>query len=315
MPETWATYRHNLAANLGWHLFTTQSSTGAAASASQVVCLDLIDSNLEANFLDNAWEYQPTGANAGELRRTTKAGLAAATGTVSLSRAHTAATSSAATVEFYGVLPPTSHLGRRGILQATNLALKECWFIDTLSITGVSSQYQYPLSSVAPWLTSEDQIIDVYVRRAGENVDCLTYEWRFINDMDSPQIEFRWPLGATDTIKPVVYRPLDTWIKQNSTWADSSVGLSTEADQALLPMHGMLAVGLYHCYDFLATEGDISQRAQWRKLADNQRIKANRWKANHLPRKTGRDVHAGRVGPTLSLIGNGVAFDGGLMDY
>lgn len=291
MPETWTTYRQQLAGALGFHLLTQQSSTGASAAANQVVCPDLIDSNLEPQFLDNSWEFQTSGGNAYEVRRVANAGLAPGTGTVSLSRAHSTTTSSAANVEFYGVLPPMRHLGRRGILQAANLALKECWFIDTLAITGISTAYQYGLATSFPWLAREDQVVDVYVRRSGDNRDSLVSEWRFINDLDGPQLEFKAPFSSADTIKPVVYRPLDTWIKQSSTWADSTSGLSTESDQGLLSVHGMLAVGLFHCYDFLATEGSPEQRSSWKARADTQRKQANVWKLNTLPHQQGRDVH------------------------
>jgi hypothetical protein len=312
MSETWQTYRQALAGSLGFHLFSNQSSTGSAAATNQLVIPDLIDSNLEPNFLDSTWEYQATGSNGGEIRRTLKAGLAPATGTVTLSRAHTAATTANAPVEFFGVLPPVRHLGRRGLLEAANLALKECWTIDTLNLVGGSS-YQYSLSAY-PWVDAEDAIIDVAIRRSGDVRDGLIDRWRFVNTSSALALEFPFPFSPTDTLKPIVYRPLDTWIQSNGTWADSTAGLSSNGDQALLSVHGMLAVGLYYCYDFLASEGDPAQRAQWRALADRQRTKANKWKDLNLPHLNGRDIHWGSESPRVALIGNGVSFDAGLMD-
>ncbi len=316
MPESWATYRQTLAAALGWHIFTSQSTASASATASTLVIPELIDTNLESNFLDTTWEYQPAGGNIGEVRRVLKGGLAPATGTVTLSRAHTAATSSATAVEFYGVLPPVSALGRRGLLQAANLALQECWFIDTLQITGVAGQWQYPLTSF-PWLRSEEQIVDVWARRGGDIRDRLVRQWRWINDLDTPQIEFRWLFGPADTIKPVVYRPLDTWINTGAGFADSTTGLVSNADQALLTKQGMLNVGLYYCYDFLASEGDVSQRAMWRTLADRQRIKANKWKQWTLPVLEGRDrsLHWSARSEAQTMNNAGNVFDAGNMDY
>lgn len=297
MPETWTTYRRALGGALGWHLFSAQSSTGSAAAANTVVLLDLQDSNLEANFTDTVWEFQPTGTNAGEVRRAVKGGLAPGTGTLTLSRAHTAATTAAATVELYGVLPPTQHLGRRGLLQAANLALKECWMIDTLSITGVSTAYQYPLSTAYPWLDTEDKVIDMWVRRTGENRDVLVPWWEWL---DTNSFQFQSPFSTADTLKPRVYRPLDTWIGVSGTFANSTVpGLVNETDQGLLSVGGMLQVGLYWCYEFLATEGAPDQRSEWRRMADRQRIKANTWKRAHLPHDTGRDAHARRMAPSL----------------
>lgn len=315
MAETWATYRQTLAGGLGFHLFTSQSSTGSASASNVVLVPELVDTNLEANFLDNVWEYQPAGTNAGEVRRVVKGGLAPGTGTITLSRAHTAATTASAGVEFYGVLPPTQHLGRRGLLQAANLALGECWTIDTLEITGNSSLYQYDLSTSFPWLVDEDQIIDVGVRIGGAVRDQLVSQWRFLADGTAPQLEFRSVFSGTDTIKVLAYRPLNTLININSTWT-TSTGLSSNGDQALLTPQGMLTVGLYYCYEFLASEGDFSQRAAWRSMADRQRTKANKWKQANLPHVDGRDreAHWGNGPSIISLIGNGNVFDAGRMD-
>lgn len=314
MPETWATYRHALAERLGWHLYTNQSTSAGSGAANTLVIPDLIDTNLESNFLDTTWEYQPSGGNAGEVRRVLKGGLAPATGTVTLSRAHTAATSSATAIEFYGVLPPVRSLGRKGLLDAANEALAECWAIDTLTVAANSTAYQYPLTAY-PWLSVEDQVIDVYIRRLGEVRDTLLPQWRWINDVDTPQLEVPMPLNSGDVLKPVVYRPMDTWLQVNSTWTDTATGLLNETDQGLLSVNGMVVVGLYYCYEFLATEGDVSQRAQWRTLADRQRMKANNWKDGALPTLQGRDVHAGHGPASLVLIGNGVSFDAGNMDF
>ena len=290
MPETWGTYRRSLGAALGWHMFETHSSVAATSSATLVIPA-LIDSNLEANFLDSVWEYQPGGSNAGEVRRPVKGGLAPATGTVTLSRPHTSASSASVPVELYGVLPPVRATGRRGLLEAANLALKECWFIDTLNIVGISTAYQYPLSTAYPWLNTEEQIIDLYVRRSGEVRDSPLSEWQFLNNADTPQFEVKSVLSSADTIAAVVYRPMNTWLNVNSSWTATATGLVNDTDQALLSENGMLQVGLYWCYEFLATEGDVSQRGYWRSMADRQRIRANHWKSNNLPQQLGRDVH------------------------
>jgi hypothetical protein len=316
VSESWATYRQSLAGALGWHIFTSQSTASASATASTLVIPDLIDTNLEPNYLDTTWEYQPAGGNIGEVRRVLKGGLAPATGTVTLSRAHTATTSSGTSVEFYGVLPPVSALGRRGLLQAANLALGECWWIDEVDITGVAAQWQYSLAAY-PWLQTEDQVIDVWARRSGDVRDRLVSQWHWLDNLDAPQIEFRYLFGPSDTIKIKAYRPLDSWIKVGATWADSTVGLVNDSDQAMISEQGMLNVGLYYCYEFLASEGDVSQRAQWRTLADRQRIKANKWKSWTLPTLDGRDraLHWSARSEAQTMNNAGNVFDAGNMDY
>jgi hypothetical protein len=307
MPETWRNYRRALGAALGFHIYTHSDTVSSASSAANVILIpELSGADVESGFLDNTWEYQPLDVNHGEVRRVVSGGLSPATGLVTLSRAHSFNTTTTADIEFYGVLPPVSYLGRRGLLEAANLALEECWTIDTLALTGDSTSYQYRLDTSThtvysgfPWLNREDQIIDVFIRRSGETRDALLSQWRLINDVDTPYLEIKSPLSTADTIKPLVYRPMGTWIKPYlQSWGaiPTSTGLSgIDGDQALLSIQGMLAVGLYWCYEFLASEGDYPQRQYWRGMADRQRIKANKWKASTLPRSTGREEHWSRL--------------------
>lgn len=304
MPFTTAQYRQVLAAALGF--YSPGLLADGAGSSNSLVCSGLIDSDFEANFLDGTWILTTSSASgtptSGTVRRVKTGGLAPATGTVTMTRTFgTSAISSGFTFDIYGVLPPTDQLGRRGILSCINLALRECWILDYLSITGVANQYQYPLSTSYPWLTSEDQVIDVWVRRPSYSRDQMTPEWRFISDADSPQLEFKVPFTTSDTLKPYVYRPLDTWISvHGGGFAESTVGLVNDDDQALLSLDGMKAVGLYYCYESLAMIGDASERASWQALASRQRILANAWKRANLRRDTGREMHWRNTFSTLA---------------
>lgn len=294
MPTT-AAYRQVLAQELGFWLSLT--TTSGASVATDLICTSLIDSDLEASFLDGVWSLL-TSTNSGQsqlgtVRRVKANGLAATTGTVTHTRAFSSTTSVSTTFELFGVLPPTDQLGRRGLLTCMNLALRECWDIDFLPITGVANQYQYPLSTSFPWLTSEDQVIDVWVRRSGASRDTLVAEWRFIADAELPQIEFKAPFTTSDTIKVQAYRPADTWIGTGtpSTWAESTTGLVSDSDVAMLSLDAMKTVGLVHCFAALATVGDETERQSWAAKASAQRLKANMWKRANLRRETGRDVH------------------------
>ncbi len=294
MPFTTAQYRAVLAAELGFFSGTLTTSAGAV-NATDLICNTLIDSDFEASFLDGVWSLITSSAAGtppiGTVRRIKMGGLAPATGTITHSRAYASTTSNGQTFELFGVLPPTDQLGRRGILTCMNLALRECWMEDYLSIVGVSNQYQYPLATAYPWLQQEDQIIDVWVRRSGANRDQLVSEWRLINDAETPQLEFKTPFTTSDTIKPYVHRPLDTWIATPTVWAESTTGLVNEGDQALLSLNAMRVVGLYHCFTALATVGDESERAGWQAKADKQALIKAAWKRANLKHDTGRDVH------------------------
>src|SRR5215472_11378164 len=102
-----ADYRHRLADSAGFNIITAAS--GISPQTNQVVVAEFQSTELEASFLGNTWEYQPTGPNAGEVRRVVYGGLQNGLGLVTLERAHTALTPVGTPVEFYGKLPPVRH--------------------------------------------------------------------------------------------------------------------------------------------------------------------------------------------------------------
>src|SRR5215471_17162265 len=75
-------YRHRLADAAGFNIITTTTAT--ATRADQVVVADFQSSELETTFLGNTWEYQPSGPNAGQVRRVAYGGLQNGAGVVSL---------------------------------------------------------------------------------------------------------------------------------------------------------------------------------------------------------------------------------------
>jgi hypothetical protein len=318
MP-TWHDYRRDLGAALGFHLYTQTSTDQLTLSTNPrtMILPELIDSNLDVDFLDGAYWFSTVST---EVVPVAKNGLLPGTGQVTVAHAPKNGNGLPATsnqnMEFYGVLPPYSVRGRRGLKDAADLALAECWAIDTLLINGVSTTYQYPLMHIStgpvstiqdsawPWLDNADKIIDVYVRRAGALRDDLVNEWRFINDAEQSYLEFKQTFSSAEQLKIWAYRPMDTWISYtaSSNWVDPGTqgvgtrGIGTsDKDEALLSRTGMITVGLAWCYEFLASEGDNAQRAYWRSMADRQRIKANKWKEAHLPRVHGRDSHWRRM--------------------
>src|SRR5215471_2191124 len=77
-----ADYRHRLAEAAGFNILT--ATTASATQLNQVIVAEFASSELETSFLGNTWEYQPTGPNAGEVRRVAYGGLQTGSGTVTL---------------------------------------------------------------------------------------------------------------------------------------------------------------------------------------------------------------------------------------
>lgn len=282
-------YRRTLGYGLGWYVVSANTTTGSTAG-NTIVIPDFADVELESRFAAEVWGFIASSglAVSDQQRRVRKEGIAPATGLVTFARAFSAEVSTGTTVEFSGVLPVKDALGRTGLHTCINDALRECWFVDRVSVPHASTAYQIDLSSaVGSWLDDERRIIDVYTRSAGSNRDCLLSEWTFLHDGEGPTLELRSPLSSADELKVAAFRPMHTWTRQGGTWANSTIGLSTETDEALLPLDGMRTVGLAHAYEAAAS----FDPDKWEKKAARQRIAANAWKTWSLPRETGREVH------------------------
>ena len=293
MPTTLRLARRRLGSVTG--IFFVSTTTGIASAADYLVLGDLADVDADTAKLSRyyAMPTSTTTSNTGVVRRIRKDGFTAATGNTRVVAAYSSATSSGIEVEIYGPLPPKDADGRIGLHTAINRALAECWSIDMLSITpSTSGQSTYSLSTVAEWIISDQQIVDLWFRRSGSTADELMPEWRYQADVDSGQLEIRGvSLSTTDTLKPKVYRPLDRWIEVNSTWANSTSGLVNDSDRCLLSEDGIEAVGRAHVYKALALIGDVDGRQMDRNDANLARQDANRWKHANLPREFGRPVH------------------------
>lgn len=293
MPTSLAAARRRLGSGLGPYYRST--TTGASTATDSLTLGSLADAEAESNKLSAmyAMPVSTTTDNAYQVRRVRREGFTAATGVARVVTAYSSATPSGVEVDIYSPLPPRDYDGRVGLHTIINRALAECWDIDRLDITpSAASQSTYSLSSVAEWIRTDEQIIDVYYRRSGSTRDELVPEWRFQSNVDAPEIEIRGVnLSTSDTLKPVVYRPLNTWIEVNSTWGNSTIGLSTESDRCLLSEEGIEVVGRAIALAELSKMGDFEGRRVDRADAIAARQDADRWKHRNLPRKFGRSVH------------------------
>ncbi|HYW89574.1 MAG TPA: hypothetical protein VFB50_17510, partial [Chloroflexota bacterium] len=281
MPYTLAEYRHRLADAAGFNIIT--SATATASQANQVVVADFASTELETTFLGNTWEYQPSGPNAGQIRKVVYGGLNTGAGIVTLEAPHTAVTPSGTPLEFYGKLPPIRREGRIGLNDLVNRVLAECWTIQKLPIAGVQDQRVYPLGTLFPWLHAEDQIVEVYYLGAnsGANAtDQLMVNWRWVPGADNPGLEIAQTLNTGDTLKLQAFVPMHWWINTGTGWglATSAAGLQAETDQAILPITGMEVLGSAWIYQELAKWGLPEDQTTFRQLRAQSRAAGNEWK-------------------------------------
>jgi len=289
---TLTNYRQRAGEAAGFHLYT--STTGVAATSSQLVVGSLTSTDLEASFLKDCWAYVPSSL---EARRIQKRGLDTGTGTITVDHAFANPIGNAVSVEFYGKLPPTRMEGRLGLNQIVNKVLSECWTIQKVSISGVTNQREYQIGAAYPWLVEEDQIVEVYYRPSGADVnddDLLMPRWRWVPGADNPRIEIGMPINTGDTLKVMLFIPMSWWLLQGGTWQLASTeGLVVESDAALLDLEGFEIISQWYIYKELAKWGEASEQDRFEKLAAAARVEANAWKTDHLQRADdiGRDDH------------------------
>ena len=294
MP-TLGEYRRRLAQTAGF-LIVTQASAGSA-QPQQLVCSEFQSTSLEPTFLGNTWVYQPTGPNAGQARRVVYQGLDTPTGIVTVDRPFGAATPQGTPLEFYGRLPPINTEGRTGLNELVNRTLAECWTIKKISITATSdSQRFWTINPPYTWLSSEDQIVDVYSFPANPTTgtqDELQATWQWRPDADNPTIECGRALNMGDLCRILAITPMSWWINPAGTgWLmPASPGLSGETDQGLLPILGMEQVGKAYVYDELAKWGLPDDQQVYRQLAARARAAANEYKRLTLQRPKRRTLH------------------------
>ena len=295
MPSTLAQYRHRLAETAGFNVQTV--TTAGASQANQVIVSDFLSTELEPSFLGNTWEFQPTGPNAGQVRRVQYQGLDQTTGTVTLERAHSVNTPNGTAVEFIGRLPPTRYEGRLGLNELVNKVLAECWTVQKLPIPGVQDQRVYPVGTLFPWLQAEDQLVEVYYRGEGQQPnddDQLMINWRWVPGADNPGIEIAQPLNDGDTLLPQVYVPLSWWIFPSTGTGfglATTEGLQNEGDQAILPLLGMELVGAPWIFLELSKWGLPDDQNTYRQQRAQARAAANQWKRLTLQHPKVRKQH------------------------
>jgi hypothetical protein len=300
VPATLQQYRARLAEAVGFHIVTT--TTAGAAQADQVIVADFRSSELEPTFFGNTWCYQPTGPNAGQVRRIVyQTGLDPTSGTISLEAPFGTNTPTGTVLEIHGVLPAISREGRLGLNDIVNRVLAECWTVQRVGTPVVQDQVIYPLSSV-PFLQWEDQVVDVYWQppltgvsapppNGASQYDQLIPTWTFRSGGDSPSIQIACPLQPGGVFKPEFFIPLSWWCNQGGAWPGPLEGLHADTDQALLSLQGMEVIGLAWVYGEMAKFGLPDDQSNYRQLQTRARAAANEWKRLALERPVGRRYH------------------------
>ena len=263
--------------------FITASTSSTPSDGSTIVADTLADSEKPANAFDGWYIYGLESPILGQQRRVAKGTFVNSTGQLTMSRNWSTPVSSGTDLELLTPLPAVSQDGSPGWRELINEALKTCWFLDRLSIAGVTSQLVYSLTSYA-WLTRRDQIGPLYGPITSAS-DEIPLRWsgaaRLRLDADTPKLELATPVETGQTFFLDVLRPADTWIKVSGTWGDSTVGLVNESDEALPDESLVACVATAYAARALANLADPTERKVWEALYSD-RLKAAAVLKHHL---------------------------------
>lgn len=274
--RTLQAYRRNVQYRLGRFLVVPTTNIG---TASELVIDQLVDSDGATTTYNGVYAYLASGALQGQERAVAGRGFTAATGTFGLNRSFGSVVASGVQVEIAHQLPATSMDGIEGVNASVNWALRRCWFRDRISFTPVAGQKFYSLQPWAHWLTRDLRIGQIY----SQALDTLSNPtpWRggcqLRHDGEIPMLEIGVPFSSTDTIFYLeVLRPGHTWIQSGGAWSESTAGLVSDSDQALVNPDLVTEMALVHALRQLSVSGELDDYGPWHAREQEQALKAAR---------------------------------------
>lgn len=262
MP-TLTTYRRDAAEALGLLdvVTTTLAPTGEAAEE-QVIAAVFGDASAQTLY-ENAWVYPTTGAQAGAQRRVRTGGLSPGTETLWVTRGWDAPLAAGTTCELLQLIPAVAALGRSGWREIVNSVLRDTPTIRRHPITAQAGTVRY----VVPiWLEAEDQAIGIYGPEASTEAGILSSNLKSIR-YDGEQVELElWSGYAVGSVFSLAaYQPTASRIKSAGVWAESTVGLVEDDDEALAPRTLVRALSLVRAAELELQRPDPRYKGLWER--------------------------------------------------
>lgn len=178
------------------------------------------------------------------------------------------------------VLPADPWAGADGLNDIINEALESLPVLDWQPLTVVAGQTEYSMANFATYPLKGIQAV-AYARTSTTNQrrrEMPRGAWSFDQDGESPMLSFwEMPANPGDVIEVGLLRPAKSRIRVGSTWGNSTVGLTSDTDQALYDAATVAAAALPIAKERLARLGAVGseERAELLAEAFEDRINAN----------------------------------------
>jgi hypothetical protein len=244
-------YRHALGEQLSTVVgrfgvfYATTTNTGGEAR-SRVTIDDLIDEEAARDALAGSYVYIADGDQAGHQGRVLRNGYHGSSGLLEITPPTDAAVAAGSTVELSAPLPCEARLGVPGLNQIVNWALERTIIeaITELTGDGTRSVSLLDQESVLDINERADAVFDDWAVPTGDPLEA-TGEFRLV-DADGAErtLITRRDYGAGETHRLRALRAGHTLIKTGETWANSTVGLTSDAQAAAVPIPWVVAIGM-----------------------------------------------------------------------
>lgn len=264
--------------------------TAAPGTSSTVVIANLVTAltTASATRYNGKWVYN---CDTDSCRRVQTNGYARATGTLTVDPLWTAPSASQR-IQITSLFPAREEAfaGDSSYRIIVNRALSRIVAPRRLAITIVPGQQAYSLAAY-PWLDREerygwpalpDGTPQPKILEPGPTGGIqIPADWRRPHlrlDGQSPYLELESPFvaGTVGTLTVNAMGPASSFIKVGSTWAESTVGLVNQTDEALPSTEDVIAIGKLIAFETLRARGASSASGNWDKDIADQRAIARR---------------------------------------
>lgn len=266
---TLSAYRQALLLALGdGAIYSIVSSTATTA-----VIGGLIDSssNASTHRYDRHWIHAPTATGVGQTRIIKSGGYVASTGTVTIQVAWGLNPTPGAPVEITSLFPAeqdtmTDETSYRTLV---NRALGRMLMPDRLSLA-ITTADSYDISAYQAWLDRPERlarVLEPAVVSGRQPTDAAWRGWQLVLNAELPLLTLDTPFAsATGSMTLEVLRPASTWIESSGTWAESTVGLANDTDEAKPPIEDFLPFGLMEACAVLMKRSRSRPSGDWATL-------------------------------------------------
>ena len=285
-------YRQALAQEPGPDRFGTgihSSASASPAASRQCVSQDLPSRARDPQHFDD-WRLQVLASPGGQLTVGQSRVLAPgsydpAIGTLTVERVFAGSSGVPGVGDIAEILPyfpaVRGQLADVGYLELINLALRDLWTDDLVTLTTVANVHDYDLST-RTWLDRPERLRRVLdpPRASGYPAAPAWRRPELLINGPNPLLRFRTPYTASgEEILLEVRRPADTLVNG----ADSVLGLTSDASTAVPEVREVVTVALYYAYRALRDRGG-EDAPRWAALADRQQKLARKLE-RYFPRE------------------------------